>query len=75
MLMPDTGALAVGEGLGRAACLGAVLLGASVKGTLGIGMPLVAVPLLSLFIPATQAIALRVLLGFLGAVALLLAVR
>jgi uncharacterized membrane protein YfcA len=34
------------------------LAGGIVKGTLGIGLPLVAVPLLSLFIPATQAIAL-----------------
>lgn len=41
-----------------AACLGAMLLGAFVKGTLGIGMPLVAVPLLSLLIPAPQAIGL-----------------
>jgi uncharacterized membrane protein YfcA len=41
-----------------AACAAVVLLGSLVKGTLGIGMPLVAVPLLSLFIPAPQAIAL-----------------
>ena len=34
------------------------LAGGVVKGTLGIGLPLVSVPLLSLFIPATQAIAL-----------------
>ncbi|WP_298235225.1 sulfite exporter TauE/SafE family protein [uncultured Azohydromonas sp.] len=34
------------------------LAGGMVKGTLGIGLPLVAVPLLSLFMPATQAIAL-----------------
>ena len=32
--------------------------GGVVKGTLGIGLPLVSVPLLSLFIPATHAIAL-----------------
>jgi hypothetical protein len=41
-----------------AACLAVMLLGAFVKGTLGIGMPLVAVPLLSLFLAPTQAIAL-----------------
>ncbi|WP_169160935.1 sulfite exporter TauE/SafE family protein [Azohydromonas caseinilytica] len=49
--------MATGDGWAWAAGLGAVLLGAFVKGTLGIGMPLVAVPLLSLGMPATQAMA------------------
>ncbi len=40
---------------------GAFLLGGAVKGTLGIGLPMVAVPLLSLFIPATQAIVLMMM--------------
>ena len=53
-----TGGLAAASGGVVAACAAVVMLGAFVKGTLGIGMPLVAVPLLSLLIPAPQAIAL-----------------
>jgi len=37
---------------------GIFVLGGVVKGTLGVGLPLIAVPLLSLAVPATQAIAL-----------------
>jgi uncharacterized protein len=37
---------------------GAFALGGLVKGTIGVGLPLVAVPLLSLYVPATQAIVL-----------------
>ncbi len=39
----------------------AFLLGGVVKGTLGIGLPMVAVPLLSLFIPAVQAMVLMMM--------------
>lgn len=40
---------------------GAFVLGGVVKGTLGIGLPLVAVPLLALSMPATRAIGLMVI--------------
>ena len=42
----------------NAACTAAILLGGIVKGTLGVGLPLFAVPLMSLMIGSTQAIAL-----------------
>jgi uncharacterized membrane protein YfcA len=41
-------------------CAGAFLAGGLVKGTLGIGLPLFAVPLLSLALPPTQAMALMI---------------
>jgi uncharacterized membrane protein YfcA len=41
-----------------AACAAAILFGGIVKGTLGVGLPLFAVPLMSLMIGSTQAIAL-----------------
>ena len=41
-----------------AACALAILLGGLVKGTLGVGLPLLAVPLMSLMIGSTHAIAL-----------------
>ncbi len=41
-----------------AACALAILLGGIVKGTLGVGLPLFAVPIMSLMIGSTQAIAL-----------------
>jgi hypothetical protein len=44
-----------------AACFGAVALGGVVKGTLGVGLPLVVVPLLSLLLPAPQAMGLLVM--------------
>ena len=51
-----------GPGLAALAMAMAVfLLAATVKGTLGIGLPLVAVPLLALSRPSTQAIALMVM--------------
>ena len=41
-----------------AACAFAILFGGLVKGTLGVGLPLFAVPIMSLMIGSTQAIAL-----------------
>ena len=41
-----------------AACAAAIMFGGIVKGTLGVGLPLFAVPLMSLMIGSTQAIAL-----------------
>jgi len=41
-----------------ASCAAAILFGGIVKGTLGVGLPLFAVPLMSLMIGSTQAIAL-----------------
>lgn len=41
--------------------IAALVLGGTVKGALGVGLPLVAVPMLSLGMPATQAIALLVM--------------
>ena len=41
-----------------AACAAAILFGGIVKGTLGVGLPLFAVPIMSLMIGSTQAIAL-----------------
>ncbi|NBX15043.1 MAG: sulfite exporter TauE/SafE family protein [Betaproteobacteria bacterium] len=41
-----------------AACAGAIMFGGIVKGTLGVGLPLFAVPMMSLMIGSTQAIAL-----------------
>jgi len=41
-----------------AACAAAILFGGIVKGTLGVGLPLFAVPIMSLIIGSTQAIAL-----------------
>ncbi|MSP35467.1 MAG: sulfite exporter TauE/SafE family protein [Limnohabitans sp.] len=41
-----------------AACAAAILFGGIVKGTLGVGLPLLAVPIMSLMIGSTQAIAL-----------------
>lgn len=41
-----------------AACATAILFGGIVKGTLGVGLPLFAVPIMSLMIGSTQAIAL-----------------
>ena len=41
-----------------AACALAILFGGLVKGTLGVGLPLFAVPIMSLMIGSTQAIAL-----------------
>jgi len=41
-----------------AACAFAIMLGGLVKGTLGVGLPLFAVPIMSLMIGSTQAIAL-----------------
>ena len=43
------------------ACFGAVVLGGVVKGTLGVGLPLVVVPLLSLLLPAPKAMGLLVM--------------
>ena len=40
------------------ACAAAILFGGIVKGTLGVGLPLFAVPIMSLMIGSTQAIAL-----------------
>ncbi len=42
-------------------CFGAVVLGGVVKGTLGVGLPLVVVPLLSLLLPAPRAMGLLVM--------------
>jgi len=39
-------------------CTAAILGGGLIKGTLGVGLPLFAVPVMSLFISSTQAIAL-----------------
>ena len=39
-------------------CSAAILFGGLIKGTLGVGLPLFAVPVMSLFISSTQAIAL-----------------
>lgn len=41
--------------------LAALLLGGTTKGALGVGLPLVAIPILSLGMPAPQAIALLVM--------------
>ncbi len=41
-----------------AVCTAAILCGGLIKGTLGVGLPLFAVPVMSLFISSTQAIAL-----------------
>ena len=41
-----------------AICATAILCGGVIKGTLGVGLPLFAVPVMSLFISSTQAIAL-----------------
>lgn len=41
-----------------AVCTVAILLGGVIKGTLGVGLPMFAVPVMSLFIGSTQAIAL-----------------
>jgi uncharacterized membrane protein YfcA len=41
-----------------AVCTAAILCGGLIKGTLGVGLPLFAVPVMSLFITSTQAIAL-----------------
>jgi len=41
-----------------AACAAAILFGGIVKGTLGVGLPLFAVPIMSLMVGSTQAIAL-----------------
>lgn len=54
MLLPVTGSLAAL----LVACAGMLVTGGVVKGTLGVGLPLVAVPLLSLVIPAPLAIGL-----------------
>jgi uncharacterized membrane protein YfcA len=43
-----------------ALCILAFVLGGTVKGALGVGLPLVAVPMLSLWIPPAQAIALLI---------------
>ena len=39
-------------------CTAAIVGGGLIKGTLGVGLPLFAVPVMSLFISSTQAIAL-----------------
>jgi len=41
-----------------AVCTAAIICGGVIKGTLGVGLPLLAVPVMSLFISSTQAIAL-----------------
>ena len=41
-----------------AICWAAIMCGGLIKGTLGVGLPLFAVPVMSLFISSTQAIAL-----------------
>jgi len=43
------------------ACFGAIVLGGLVKGTLGVGLPLVVLPLLSLLLPAPRAMGLLVM--------------
>ena len=43
--------------------LGIFLFGAFIKGAIGVGLPLVAIPVLSMFIPPQQAIGLLALPG------------
>jgi hypothetical protein len=40
------------------ACAGALLAGGWVKGMLGVGLPMVAIPLMSAFIPVREAVAI-----------------